>query len=235
MTQHAGFLQDIIEHPEDDAPRLIYADWLEEHGDPDRGEFIRVQCRLARGCPVCDGTGRNVMSPCPCGLLRRRERELLRAPAALGTRLHGWALATNADAWAGEVLGYEHVAVWEHFFRRGFVAEVTLPCAEWLRQGRVLVRAAPLERVSLTDVRPYTSTAFPGESAWFLLPEDGPDMDPPSDLPAPLFHALPGEAVPAGPEGTGPPMKLFTGEALALDGLSLACLKYARNVVPAAH
>jgi hypothetical protein len=28
-------------------PRLVYADWLDERGDP-RGEFIRVQCELAR-------------------------------------------------------------------------------------------------------------------------------------------------------------------------------------------
>ena len=45
---HVGFLRAIIEHPEDDTPRLIYADWLEENGDPDRAEFIRVQCELAR-------------------------------------------------------------------------------------------------------------------------------------------------------------------------------------------
>jgi uncharacterized protein (TIGR02996 family) len=42
-----AFLQDIIAHLDDDAPRLIYADWLEEHGKPERAEFIRVQCRLA--------------------------------------------------------------------------------------------------------------------------------------------------------------------------------------------
>jgi uncharacterized protein (TIGR02996 family) len=38
------------EAPEDEGPRLILADWLEEHGDPHdtaRAEFIRVQCRLA--------------------------------------------------------------------------------------------------------------------------------------------------------------------------------------------
>jgi len=29
-------------------PRLILSDWLDEHGDPDRTEFIRVQCELAR-------------------------------------------------------------------------------------------------------------------------------------------------------------------------------------------
>src|SRR5262245_45881025 len=37
--------------PEDDAPRLVYADWLEEHGGPAdaaRARFIRSQCRRAR-------------------------------------------------------------------------------------------------------------------------------------------------------------------------------------------
>jgi uncharacterized protein (TIGR02996 family) len=37
----------IREFPDNDAPRLVYADWLDEQGDP-RGEFIRVQCELAR-------------------------------------------------------------------------------------------------------------------------------------------------------------------------------------------
>ena len=46
MTHDDAFLQAIIECPDDDAPRLIYADWLDERGDP-RGEFIRVQCALA--------------------------------------------------------------------------------------------------------------------------------------------------------------------------------------------
>jgi len=37
--------------PHDDLPRLVYADWLDESGDPAkaaRAEFIRVQCELAR-------------------------------------------------------------------------------------------------------------------------------------------------------------------------------------------
>jgi uncharacterized protein (TIGR02996 family) len=48
--QEQAFLADIREHPEDDAPRLIFADWLEERGKPGdaaRAEFIRVQCKLA--------------------------------------------------------------------------------------------------------------------------------------------------------------------------------------------
>jgi uncharacterized protein (TIGR02996 family) len=32
--------------PDDDTPRLVLADWLEERGDP-RGEFVRLQVRIA--------------------------------------------------------------------------------------------------------------------------------------------------------------------------------------------
>src|SRR5256885_1719791 len=36
----------ILANPLDDAPRLVYADWLQERGDEERGEFIRVQIEL---------------------------------------------------------------------------------------------------------------------------------------------------------------------------------------------
>ena len=38
---------------DDDAPRLALADWLEAHGEPERGAFIRLQCRHAR-MELCD-------------------------------------------------------------------------------------------------------------------------------------------------------------------------------------
>jgi uncharacterized protein (TIGR02996 family) len=47
MVDHASFLATILEKPDDDGPRLVYADWLEERGDP-HAELIRVQCELAR-------------------------------------------------------------------------------------------------------------------------------------------------------------------------------------------
>ncbi len=43
----AELLQRILEAPEDQGPRLVYADWLQQMGDP-RGEFISVQCELSR-------------------------------------------------------------------------------------------------------------------------------------------------------------------------------------------
>lgn len=44
--EDAAFLQAILANPADDVPRLIYADWLEERGDP-RGEYLRLEVALA--------------------------------------------------------------------------------------------------------------------------------------------------------------------------------------------
>lgn len=49
MTHDEAFIQAIREAPDDNAPRLIYADWLEEQGGAARAaraDFIRIQCRL---------------------------------------------------------------------------------------------------------------------------------------------------------------------------------------------
>jgi uncharacterized protein (TIGR02996 family) len=46
---HLNFLRAIRANPADDTARLVYADWLDDHGDADRAEFIRTQCELARG------------------------------------------------------------------------------------------------------------------------------------------------------------------------------------------
>lgn len=42
-----AFLRSICEPPDEDTPRLVYADWLQEHGEHDRAEFIRVQVEAA--------------------------------------------------------------------------------------------------------------------------------------------------------------------------------------------
>jgi uncharacterized protein (TIGR02996 family) len=48
MSEHAGFLKAIIDHPDDDAHRLVYADWLDEQGQPARAQLIRTQCALGQ-------------------------------------------------------------------------------------------------------------------------------------------------------------------------------------------
>src|SRR5262249_6931560 len=47
----AKLLEEIVAAPEDDGPRLVLADWLQERGDP-RGELIVIQCQLAKGGAV---------------------------------------------------------------------------------------------------------------------------------------------------------------------------------------
>ena len=44
----SALLAAIEAEPDNDLPRLIYADWLEEHGQAERAEFIRLQCELAQ-------------------------------------------------------------------------------------------------------------------------------------------------------------------------------------------
>jgi uncharacterized protein (TIGR02996 family) len=43
----AALLAAIRAAPDDDAPRLVYADWLTERGDP-RGEYIALACAFAK-------------------------------------------------------------------------------------------------------------------------------------------------------------------------------------------
>jgi uncharacterized protein (TIGR02996 family) len=43
------FLAAINANLDEDTPRLVFADWLQENGDEARAEFIRIQCAEARG------------------------------------------------------------------------------------------------------------------------------------------------------------------------------------------
>ncbi|VTS00426.1 Repeat-companion domain TIGR02996 OS=Singulisphaera acidiphila (strain ATCC BAA-1392 / DSM 18658 / VKM B-2454 / MOB10) GN=Sinac_4455 PE=4 SV=1 [Gemmata massiliana] len=44
--EEAALIRAIVADPDDDTPRLVYADWLDEHARPDRARLIRVQCAL---------------------------------------------------------------------------------------------------------------------------------------------------------------------------------------------
>jgi uncharacterized protein (TIGR02996 family) len=46
MSDESALLAAIVTHPDEDTPRLMYADWLQENGQPDRAEFIRLQCAV---------------------------------------------------------------------------------------------------------------------------------------------------------------------------------------------
>lgn len=46
-----ALLRAIVANPDDDTARLVYADWLQENGRAEEGEFVRTQCRLAALTP----------------------------------------------------------------------------------------------------------------------------------------------------------------------------------------
>lgn len=48
MTDADALLDAIWATPDDDLPRLVYADWLQERGHDAYAEFIRLQCAVAR-------------------------------------------------------------------------------------------------------------------------------------------------------------------------------------------
>jgi uncharacterized protein (TIGR02996 family) len=46
MSEREALLRAICAHPNDDTPRLVFADWLHERDEEDRAELIRAQCRM---------------------------------------------------------------------------------------------------------------------------------------------------------------------------------------------
>src|SRR5262249_9986232 len=47
-TQQDALYRAVCEYPDEDAPRLIFADFVDENGDPIRAACIRTQVALAR-------------------------------------------------------------------------------------------------------------------------------------------------------------------------------------------
>jgi uncharacterized protein (TIGR02996 family) len=151
-----SFLDAILADPEDDTPRLVCADWLEENGDAERAEFIRTQIRLAQLPPEAP----NRMA------LAAREKMLLRK---------------NGRRWAEPLRGLD----WSWRFERGFISalqihpfyHVTVPALARVvdlapirmlsipddcPEGDALVAAAPL-MTRLRELRfEYTAFHYPG-------------------------------------------------------------------------
>jgi uncharacterized protein (TIGR02996 family) len=48
MTDREAFVRVILHNPKDDTPKLIFADWLDEHGEHDLAALIRVWSELPR-------------------------------------------------------------------------------------------------------------------------------------------------------------------------------------------
>lgn len=155
-----GLLDAILADPSSDDLRLIYADWLEDEGQAERAEFVRVQIRIAT-LEAASGHPRTtpLALSCKCAVceeaapLRRRERSLLSEAA----NWWGWLadlyplLGTHAIA---DLNRCSDDAAHGVRFRRGFVETVRCPLAAWNAHGPAIVRAHPVQRVELTDRKP---------------------------------------------------------------------------------
>lgn len=119
MGDEQRLLDAIVAAPDDDVPRMVYADWLQSRGDP-RGELIQLQCQLA--AVPDDDRRRNI---------RIAENKLL---------------AAHGQAWKQPLLdrlppGFEYKLE----FVRGFIEEATIPLA-CLSHLEVVLALAPLLR-----------------------------------------------------------------------------------------
>jgi uncharacterized protein (TIGR02996 family) len=272
LTMPEAFLQDVIEHRDDDMPRLVCADWLEERGEGVRAEFIRVQCELADWRKVLERfTGDH--GDRRLAYLRRRERGLLgenvsTVPGTVWPRYCRWCEEAGINpAWVyvpGFGIPADDLA--GNHFRRGFVAEITCRLADWCGgrcpaegcvhgtvtsergegfkcpacrgtgripgHGPALVRAAPLERVTLSDREPtefgvMSLTGAPPRPfwRWTCCPEDalgaGPDR-----LHRAVFTRVPGGALVSLGGGLDNARHFDTRQS-ALDNVSAALLAWA--------
>lgn len=118
-----GLMAAVTANPDDDLPRLVYADWLDENGEPERAEFIRVQCEVEH---LHDGDPRKAA-------LTERSVELGRA--------HG-------RQWADQDLG---PGVRKYRLRRGLIEDVSASAGRFLRDGDRWAATVPFRTLRLTD------------------------------------------------------------------------------------
>jgi uncharacterized protein (TIGR02996 family) len=138
VSLEEAFLADICEHPDDDAPRLIYADWLEEHGQSERAEFIRVQLELARLSEDAPHWPR----------LKSREAALREEYEAAWTEPLSDLIPTSDTPFSPR---YE--------FRRGFIEFLQLEGDAFVRRGADYFARTPLREIWLPEQEEYDALA----------------------------------------------------------------------------
>lgn len=140
MTERDALLHAVCENPEDDTPRLALADWLDEHGEDDRAEFIRLQIELAT---MPDGKRKEK--------LRTREEELLEA---------------HREEWTAPLKEFEGNRTDDYYvFRRGFVEAVGSDGEIMVEEGDRLFALAPVREMVFADEEEYEELA---KCKWLL-------------------------------------------------------------------
>jgi uncharacterized protein (TIGR02996 family) len=136
MTEREALLRAICAHPDDDTPRLVYADWLQERDCEPRAELIRAQCRM-RAPSLPDDEFR---------ALSARANELLRAHGAEWKRAELPQFETFVTRYGSYVHTSPPGLRWGAF-RRGFVESVIVSpdgLAPLLEHQDAIFAATPL-------------------------------------------------------------------------------------------
>jgi uncharacterized protein (TIGR02996 family) len=178
-----AFLAAIIAEPDEDTPRLVAADFLEENGDPERAAFIRAQVGLA--VLEASGLGKSLEAD----ELRKKERAFL---GRFSVYPHLWAmtdcpeLVSVVSPRTSSRLGVQVEGIERLGWRRGFVESVRCPAAEWLRHGGAVRARNPVQWASLTHCETVSRDAwYAGLAAlrglhdvWVWPTTANPDWDP---------------------------------------------------------
>lgn len=146
------FLDAILLRPDDDLPRLIYADYLDETQRADRAEFIRVGCELARLPTIGQCGHKNDHER--AALLRLREVQIGDRPCVPGGKRNFERWFSPWDDKFRQIPGSfggrsEHTFSWE--FRRGFIHTIRLDSAALLAHGAAILAAEPVSLFTLSD------------------------------------------------------------------------------------
>ena len=171
MTTEQSLLRAVLADPASDDSRLIYADYLDEQGEADRAEFIRVQVELAKklaGIQTHHWYSLDmILDPQDADhqawkqtiwRLQKREREMVKLfewqgfRTAFGLPQHwpAWHLSAGPADWTAPPVPHWCGGV----LRRGFVDEIRLPLAAFLEQVAGVFAAHPVTAVVLTDREP---------------------------------------------------------------------------------
>ena len=144
----SAFLSAIVAEPDDDTPRLVAADWLDEHGDPDRAAFIRTQVAMAV---------QHAIDPMSfeADRLRKKERAFL-GPLSICRGLWGAAdcpqlVRMKPPERGAALVGMGFTGEDRVVFHRGFVGTVIVPTVDWLHHGAAVRARNPVLRVVLQD------------------------------------------------------------------------------------
>lgn len=170
LTIGQALYQDILDHPDDDALRLIYADWLADNGQEDRAKLIHTQLQM-----MSSGTEGEfwTSSTEENRLLSNHINWLLPLARAFGmnTRpnrdLPGTYKGFGVDG--GMTSNFGEV---KWFWRAGFVHRIVCSLSSWLKAGRKVVKLTPMNYVGLRDCNPHLPST--SEHIGWILGEENP-------------------------------------------------------------